>query len=199
MRGGHRAGPPGRHALEPHAQRAGSGRRDALLEHERRRRGGAPLRAHQSDAGAEQNERGSCSERAKACSYAVSAGASALLLEASEDGSKALYSEGGELYEYRRASRGSRPLDGGEVAGVVGSSEDLGRVYLVSGEALDAGAQAGKPNLYLEEGGAFTLVATLGTGAGGKGLDSPASTSPFYHASEVSADGGRRRSCRARR
>jgi WD40-like Beta Propeller Repeat len=116
----------------------------------------------------------------KACTLPVNSGTStpgsvdAFFWKASPDGSKALYSESGDLYEFdlaRLEAKDPEPsqLLTSQVMGVVGASDDLARVYFVSTDALsgaqpvDEGeeAQAGQPNLYLVENGEFTFIATL--------------------------------------
>jgi len=102
---------------------------------------------------------------------------------ATPDGSRALFSfdgtkgsidspHGSELYLYDLASESSTLIAGGllpsaggasrGVGGVLATSEDLSRIYLVSTEVLDEGASAGKRNLYLyEEGAGFAFITTL--------------------------------------
>ena len=120
---------------------------------------------------------GKCTEAEKACTIAISAG-EAIFRGANEQGTKALYSEkegseGEKLFEvdvnkaiaYEPAAS---TLVAGKVRGLMGASDDLGRVYLVSSEDRDGAgpAKAGDFNLYLYEAGAgFTFVARLlGTG-----------------------------------
>jgi hypothetical protein len=141
---------------------------------------------------------GECdSKGAKACTIAVSAGANAFFWQASPDGAKALYSEGENLFEFDLATKSSQLLAEGLV-GVAGASRDLARVYLVSREALASGAAAGKPNLYLAQGGSFTFIATLSEGDVGAvepGAVEPASEvaarNSFWRATRVTPDGNR--------
>jgi hypothetical protein len=91
----------------------------------------------------------------------------AVFLDASPDGSKALFEVRAagkplaDLYEFDVESR-TATLIAEEAYGVAGNSEDLSRTYFVSGEDLAAGAEAGKPNLYLRESGvAAKFIATL--------------------------------------
>jgi DNA-binding beta-propeller fold protein YncE len=160
---------------------------------------------------------GECTEPAVACTRAVSA-SSAFFWGGATDGSRALYSEGGleggqaELFEFDlgKAEEGEevrRPI-ANHVIGVAGQSEDLGRVYFVStdalsdeeeGEANSEGdfAEAGQPNLYLEEGGAIAFIGTLV--AGDVGAKEPgfapaygiAAKLPYFRAARVSPDGER--------
>ncbi len=78
-----------------------------------------------------------------------------------------------------------------KVYGVMGASDDVGRIYFASGEVLDEGAEAGKPNLYLWQGGdtpSFTFIAML-AGEDVTGGYSPLNTEPDRHAAQVTADG----------
>jgi hypothetical protein len=88
---------------------------------------------------------------------------------ASSDGSKVLYTKGGDLYEYDVASEVTHDLaPGGSVLGVLGSSEDASIVYFVA-EGVLAGnenangekAGAGQPNLYVRIGAEARFIATL--------------------------------------
>jgi hypothetical protein len=81
---------------------------------------------------------------------------------ASEDGSRVLYAKNGDLYEDDLARGVTTDLaPGGQVQGIVGSSEDAGYVYFVAQGVLAPGAVAGESNLYLHHGGTTTLIATL--------------------------------------
>jgi hypothetical protein len=108
-----------------------------------------------------------CTEAGKACTIAISSGA-AVFHGANPAGTKALYAEGEELFEVDtdaagRYEAGARTLIAGKVKGLIGASEDLSRVYLVSAEDRDGAgpAAAGRFNLYLFEAGGFTFVAKL--------------------------------------
>jgi hypothetical protein len=116
---------------------------------------------------------------------------------ASPDGSTALFSadvtsegDDADLYEFDVDTE-TPTLVAGRVDGVVGASEDLSSVYLVSKEDLDGGATAGMPNLYLSRGGVFTFIATLSETDTYLGMDFPSNTSPFpfRHWSRVTGDG----------
>jgi hypothetical protein len=62
-------------------------------------------------------------------------------LTASADGSKVIFTKGGDLYEFRVAGEQTVDLTpGGEVRGLMGASEDGSYVYFVAGGALAAGA-----------------------------------------------------------
>jgi NHL repeat-containing protein len=156
-----------------------------------------------------------CAEPEKACTVPVSEGDNAFFWAASPDGSAALYSEGdfekGEatLHEFRLEGPGGEPVRrvvAEDVRGVAGNSEDLSRVYFASEEALpeagqnseDEEAQAGEPNLYLQDGETLRFVATLIEGdlgiaeAGGAGMAyDVASGIPFFRATRATPDGSR--------
>jgi hypothetical protein len=158
---------------------------------------------------------GECTTAAKACTLPVSEGNGAFFWRGTPDGSKALFSEetlpgaGANLYEFdlQRAEAEEAPrLIANHVRGVAGASDDLSRVYFVSRDALPGSgansegdeAQAGQPNLYLAEGGAFSFVASLidadleGVEPGGEApAYGPAGGNPIYRASRVTPDGER--------
>jgi hypothetical protein len=149
---------------------------------------------------------GKCSEAEKACTVVVSESVSRFW-SADREGTRAIYTTGalsgavlgGEasLYEFDlNAEPPSSGLIAGEVAGVMGTSEDGSHVYFLSNEALAAGASAGKPNLYIySKGAGFTFIATIA------GFDSQAEPAglrqcctidhrlPSFRNSRVSADG----------
>jgi len=119
-------------------------------------------------------------------------------LAATPDGSKAIYLVGNpsagaaDLYEYDLATQTSTPI-AAKVRGIVGASEDLGRIYLVSREALAAGASAGEENLYLYEAGAgFRFIGALSAyDAKPRPELVPSATSlkPSLHAARLTDDG----------
>lgn len=135
-------------------------------------------------------------EPGEACTIAISAGP-ARFWTASPDGEKAIYGNidgsGEVLYEFDAEEEDS-DLIAKKIRGVAGWSEDAERLYLVSEEALDEGAGAGKPNLYLYQAdpeggkGSFTLIGTL-TASDVNGLPSPIQEWPFNRSSRVSPDG----------
>ncbi len=148
---------------------------------------------------------GVCTEPTKACTVPVSAPVSALparFWAASADGSRALYTIekgssfgvlNGDLYEYDAASQSSTPI-ATEVAGLLGASEDLSRIYMISRQALAGGAEAGMPNLYLYESGSFTFIAVLPEAEAEAVTDlsymsSPVNAQPFKHSAYVTPDG----------
>lgn len=141
---------------------------------------------HSASSGAE------CANPARACTVAIGTGQ---YWNAAADGSAALYiTPTGELRVFDVATRTSAPV-AGEVEGVLGASEDLSRVYLLSREALEDGAQDGAPNLYLHEGpagaGDLTFVATLAEGDTVQGkTPSPVQTQPVLHTARTTPSGG---------
>jgi hypothetical protein len=148
---------------------------------------------------------GKCTEAAKACTLAISETPSVAYWDADPSGDTALYTvgslgAGAELFEYDLETRASHSIAKG-VEGVVGASEGLFRIYFISNKALSgeqangegAKAQAGKPNLYLDEGGALTYVGTLaspeGKDASARGIPSPGAMPPVRRTSRISPDG----------
>jgi hypothetical protein len=133
----------------------------------------------------------------------VSAGGEALsgkssasqFLTAAADGSRAIYEvgnpeTGADLYEYDVATAATHAI-AGEVRGILGASADAMRIYLVSEEGLD-GATAGKPNLYLYEGGSFSFIgpfAPVDAVSRPHQAGSPVALEPRFHTSRVSLDG----------
>ena len=108
-----------------------------------------------------------------------------------------------ETLFYYDAKTNKTQLIAHKVRGVMGSSEDLSRVYLVSEEAI-AGAKAnadgetgenGDPNLYVYEGAAFRFIAALsssdlfGRSSDLPVLSSPIAQNPYERSSRVSPDG----------
>jgi hypothetical protein len=107
---------------------------------------------------------------------------------AAESGSVAFFTVGETLYRYSLADEVATPV-AGQVSGVVGASADASRLYLLSREALSSGSTAGKPNLYLDEEGSFTFVATLATLDASTNIRSLGSKEPNEHVARVSEDG----------
>ncbi|HEY5815533.1 MAG TPA: hypothetical protein VIS95_04245 [Solirubrobacterales bacterium] len=122
---------------------------------------------------------------------------------AAEDGSVAIFTAGqidqlgggnADLYEFRVAENETTKI-AGKVYGLLGASADAKRIYLVSGEAHDAGAIANEPNLYLYEageGGGFTFIGTLSDAdaiAGDSIAYSPVTPKPKNHVAQVTEDG----------
>ncbi len=151
--------------------------------------------------GEEQSEvsGGECTEAEKACTLKVSETVSAKaarFLDATPDGAKALFevTEGtlaGNLYRFDPEAEGTpSTLIAEKTLGIAGTSEDLSRIYFVSTEALDGAAEAGKPNLYLDQGGTKTFIATLATtDVLPAEIPSNTSSQPVRHAARVSPDG----------
>jgi DNA-binding beta-propeller fold protein YncE len=140
---------------------------------------------------------GECTTPAKACTVRAGGGE---FWAASADGSKAIFTESEKLFEFdlgrrEKGEKASREIAKG-VKGVAGASEDLSHVYFVSRDALDGGA-AGKPNLYLAEGGAVSFIATLSEKDMGEKKEPGADASPYTvvaanpydRPTRVSADG----------
>lgn len=158
---------------------------------------------------------GECTEPAKACTVAVtlnSAAITAFFWAAAVDGSGALFGEpeenGEKLVEFdlKRSEedpKTARRTIAKGVSGVFGASDDLSRIYFVSKDTLTPGqknsegdeAEAGEPNLYLDEGGTLTYIATLIDGDVGEGSFEEAlaydvvSNIPYTRASRVTPDG----------
>ncbi len=142
-------------------------------------------------------------EPGKACTVEVSGAKSpspARFLDASEDGSKAIYEFtaeplAGNLYMFDLELESSTLL-AKKSLGLAAVGGDLSEVYFVSEEKLSGttGATVGKPNLYLAEEGSKTFIATLSrtdvTRAIGP-VGNPSNTDPFalYHAAQASEDG----------
>ncbi len=146
---------------------------------------------------------GKCTDPAKACTYPVSELVSekpALFIGAATDGSRAIFLSEGELYEYDASAKAVNLIAKG-VSGVLGTSADASKVYLVSSEVLSTGknshgdeAQAGKPNLYLHQASGFTFVGTLAAVDGFNETEpgaplSPSAKKPRKRSSRVTPDG----------
>ena len=146
---------------------------------------------------------GECTEVAKGCTVQV-APKKARFWTAATDGSKALYTveqgstERGSLFAYD-ADSNSSTLIAEQVLGLLGASDDVSRVYLVSLKALAAGGEEGMPNLYAYERGTFRFIAPLAAAdvrpqekiieGERQGALSPLSAEPFRHTSLVTPDG----------
>jgi DNA-binding beta-propeller fold protein YncE len=135
-----------------------------------------------------------CLEPEKACTYKISGAATnAQFWTADPEGDTALFSTSGQLREFDFESKSSSLIAGG-VIGLLGTSEDLSRIYLVSKEDLAGGAKAGEPNLYLYqagEGGGFTFIATLSAldTVNDNTFVSPLAIQPSRHVARVTPDG----------
>jgi hypothetical protein len=123
-----------------------------------------------------------------------------MFLAATDDGSKALFETGDDLYEFEVDTQTTSAI-AGEVLGILGASEDLSRIYVVSKEVLSGvngegnSPMAGEPNLYFDEEGDFTFVTTLTASDARqivpKGDTSPVARSPFNRSSRLTLDGER--------
>jgi hypothetical protein len=153
-----------------------------------------------------------CTEAAKACTIAVSQEAEGLsgtsasrFWAAAADGSRALFtsggdnltSVGGDLYSFEVDTRTTTPI-AKKVLGVMGTSTDAKRVYLVSEEDCGGAGQLGKRNLYLyEEGdecaaGEMAFVAELAevdVDAKPSLVGSTLALEPYLRTTRVSVDG----------
>ncbi len=108
--------------------------------------------------------------------------------DASTDGAKVLFDTGfhssesdyGNLYEFDVETQTTHLIAGREF-GVLGASDDLSYVYFVSQEALAAGAEEGKFNLYVDHEGSFSTVAILSPEDVGLAKVGGVATSEFYN------------------
>ena len=108
---------------------------------------------------------GHCTEPAKACTVLVSAGG--LYATANSEGSQVLYTKEtkigtyGPLYRYDVETGETTELTpGGEIAGVLGASEDGSYVYYAVGKAAIAKEEKSPRNLYVYHNGTSTFIAT---------------------------------------
>jgi hypothetical protein len=146
---------------------------------------------------------GECTELEKACTIKVSGTQTsqpARFLGATPSGDKALFEVtagalANKLFAFS-AESGSSEQVAGKVLGVAATSEDFSRVYFVSEEAIAASADpdgdeavAGKPNLYLAEGGTKTFIATLSKADAVDVAFSDTRFEPLYHAARATPDG----------
>jgi hypothetical protein len=114
----------------------------------------------------------------------VGAGGGGTFWTATPDGSKVLFTKSGDLYEYDVESGQTTDLTpGGEVQGIVGTSEDLSYIYFVADAALASGAEPqecpspeenrGSCNLYvLHQGEPVRFIAKLSAGDNRSALQS---------------------------
>ena len=121
---------------------------------------------------------------------------------ADPEGDRVIFTVNDELYEASvEADSASSTLIAGQVAGLMGTSEDTELVYLVSREDLDGGGQAtaGEPNLYLyrAEADSFTFIGELSDADARANPPSeesdpvltPVAFAPNIRSSRISADG----------
>jgi hypothetical protein len=140
---------------------------------------------------------GKCSEAGKACTVAVSETVTAVPAQywtATPDGSKAFFSvprgapQAGNLYEFNAKTKKSKLIAGKVLGSMLGASEDASRIYFASEEALAPGGVAGRPNVYLDDGGDFRFVAAL-SGADVESPHSAINPEPINHLARISPDG----------
>jgi hypothetical protein len=149
-----------------------------------------------------------CAEASAPCTLAVSktaeeetASSASHFWAAAADGSRAIFSSGGSLYEFEAASKATQKIAGG-VLGVLGTSEDATRVYFAAAEKIPGSGEnsegeeaiPGRPNLYLHEaGGGDRFIATLAAADVKSSLhpreSSATAPEPLFHNGRVSADG----------
>ncbi len=151
---------------------------------------------------------GKCTQPARACTIAISETLGARYESAATDGSRVIYTIGGDLYEADIEEIGGQMASVPQqiakgVISVIGASEDAQRIYFASKEVLTGAEQnsegdsavADKANLYLyEKGAGFEFVATLvgwdtDTYARGNAELSPLARTPGKRTSRVSPDG----------
>jgi hypothetical protein len=165
--------------------------------------GSGPIYLRENATG-EQSLDGSCDEAGKACTIAISGGEPAFFQAANSAGTKVLFTitagpNAGNLYEYDVGSQEAKLIGEDVLANILGASSDLARIYFASEEANTEeqaeGAEAGKPNVYLAEGGSTRFVATLSSG-GVETSDvnnpygTPIATTPIFRTARASAGGG---------
>lgn len=136
-----------------------------------------------------------CTEPGKACTVQVWPEPSGAFVTAARDGSAALIyilkgTEGRRLYQFDANSK-SLTLIAGGVEGVLGASDDLDRIYFVSTDDLADGAVPGGNNLYIDQGGSISLIATLSAQDLSIGGSSPVASKPSDRYSRVTPDGER--------
>jgi hypothetical protein len=165
--------------------------------------------ATKTAAGAALSATSECTEADKACTIAVSESVTSAPAEfqaASADGSTAIFSAGGNLYEFDVATQSSQLIAGGVLAnlkgGLMGASDDASRIYFASTQVLTPDpnpvgdtASAGKPNLYLYEVGeppAYSFVAPLSDSdltSSSAQTANPLANEPDLRSSRVTPDG----------
>jgi len=149
---------------------------------------------------------GKCTEASKACTIRVSQLVSeepARFISADPETKSAIFMAAGSLYRFDLEPTPKAVEISGGVKGVVGASEDLARVYLISSQDHTPGqtnsegeeAEEGGLNLYLyEEGAGFSFVAGLSSGdipATGVAQERPTlmTYAPNRRTSRISEDG----------
>jgi hypothetical protein len=118
---------------------------------------------------------------------------------AARDGSVAIFSTGGGLYEFVVDTETSVPIGGSGLIGVMGASDDASRVYFASNAVLSGEepngegdvAKDGEPNLYLWNEGEISFIGTLAASDVNALLEhNPVAVQPLARTSRVSPDGG---------
>lgn len=160
---------------------------------------------------------GKCTEAGKGCTIPVSASSTARFVAADPTGARVVYMTGNadpatglQLFTADVDTAGGEPAVNSEliaegVRGVVGVSQDAGRIYFVSRQVLTsdtnsegAGAASGQPNLYFyDEEAPLEFVATLSAldAAGGEARpfattpSTPVSVNPSRLSARVTPDG----------
>jgi hypothetical protein len=150
-----------------------------------------------------------CTQPAKACTIPVSGTVTpepAIFEKGNPQGTKALFQVAGSgplarnLYRFDSEAQppASELIAEGVVESILGASEDLSRIYYASTkasiQAQGEGAIAGKPNVYLSEGGETRFIATLSSNGQnsdvGNSYGIPISSVPILRTARVNADGG---------
>ncbi len=114
---------------------------------------------------------------------------------AAPDGSKALYSAGGELKIYDAEAKSSTTIAPAE--NVVETGDDLSRIYFLSATVFSGEeesshgdkAKAGGSNLYLYEEGEVRFIATLADADSSDPIASVVADRPVTHAAGATSDG----------
>jgi DNA-binding beta-propeller fold protein YncE len=161
--------------------------------------GSGPIYLRQNPT-SEQSASGACDEAGKACTIPVSGSDPAYFQTANPEGTKALFKVSGgpfagNLYEFDVEEEARQLIAEGVLDNILGASEDLAQVYFAStkasAQAQAEGAVAGKPNVYLTEGGESRFVGKLGSAdlPAGNLYGSPIGTAPIERTARVSADG----------
>jgi hypothetical protein len=148
-----------------------------------------------------------CTEPTKACTIPVSGTVEssrneAYFLAASTNGARAYYTipsgpSAGKLFEFDLASRSSRLIATGVLAGlapVIGVSDDGSRLYFFSEEELNGEGVSGKFNLYLFESsssssGSTELVASLSRAENEASYQLGSAATAYFKSARVTPDG----------
>ncbi len=137
---------------------------------------------------------GRCTEPALACTITISA-ANASFWAANPTGSLVIFQAGEDLYEARLVEESEHLVPHATLIaegfqGLLGTSTDAERVYLVSTKSLAVGATAGRSNVYLyQRGGDFRYITSLPGLDESRGALSPSAIEPYFHSARVTPDG----------